>query len=74
MVVSPLCGEVVVLFAGETLVYSTSIYHVPSRDQRLSLRYSAFLGDIKKAFDKNQNLSNLLLDDFFKKAISESQV
>lgn len=34
---------------------------------------SAFLGDIKKAFDKNENLSNLLLDDFFKKAISTCQ-
>ncbi|OQV22621.1 6-phosphogluconate dehydrogenase, decarboxylating [Hypsibius exemplaris] len=34
---------------------------------------SAFLGDIKKAFDKNENLSNLLLDDFFKKAINDSQ-
>ena len=30
---------------------------------------SAFLGDIKKAFDKNPNLENLLLDPFFKKAI-----
>jgi 6-phosphogluconate dehydrogenase len=30
---------------------------------------SAFLGDIKKAFDKNPNLDNLLLDPFFKKAI-----
>ncbi|XP_055354473.1 6-phosphogluconate dehydrogenase, decarboxylating-like [Paramacrobiotus metropolitanus] len=34
---------------------------------------SAFLGDIKKAFDKNPDLSNLLLDDFFKKAISDAQ-
>ncbi|MCU0786067.1 MAG: decarboxylating NADP(+)-dependent phosphogluconate dehydrogenase [Verrucomicrobia bacterium] len=30
---------------------------------------SAFLGDIKKAFDKKPNLDNLLLDPFFKKAI-----
>ncbi len=30
---------------------------------------SAFLGDIKKAFDKNPNLDNLLLDPFFQKAI-----
>ena len=30
---------------------------------------SAFLGEIKKAFDKNPNLENLLLDPFFKKAI-----
>ena len=30
---------------------------------------SVFLGEIKKAFDKNPNLDNLLLDPFFKKAI-----
>jgi 6-phosphogluconate dehydrogenase len=30
---------------------------------------SVFLGDIKKAFDKNPKLENLLLDPFFKKAI-----
>ena len=30
---------------------------------------SVFLGEIKKAFDKNPNLENLLLDPFFKKAI-----
>jgi 6-phosphogluconate dehydrogenase len=30
---------------------------------------SAFLGDIKKAFDKDANLPNLLLDDYFKNLI-----
>ena len=30
---------------------------------------SVFLGEIKKAFDKNPNLTNLLLDPFFKRAI-----
>jgi 6-phosphogluconate dehydrogenase len=30
---------------------------------------SVFLGEIKKAFDRNPELSNLLLDPFFKKAI-----
>ncbi len=34
---------------------------------------SAFLGDIKKAFDKKPDLENLLLDPFFKKAIRGSQ-
>src|SRR4051794_21677879 len=34
---------------------------------------SAFLGKIKEAFDKNPKLMNLLLDDFFRKAIKESQ-
>jgi 6-phosphogluconate dehydrogenase len=34
---------------------------------------SRFLGDIKKAFDKNPELENLLVDDFFRKVIDESQ-
>src|SRR3954465_14471993 len=34
---------------------------------------SRFLGKIKEAFDKKPKLSNLLLDDFFRKAIKESQ-
>ncbi len=34
---------------------------------------SRFLQDIKAAFDKEPNLENLLLDDFFKKAIDEAQ-
>ncbi len=32
-----------------------------------------FLGDIKKAFDKNPDLSNLLLDDYFKSIIEQNQ-
>ena len=40
----------------------------------VSLVYSRFLGNIKEAFDKNPNLTNLLLDDFFKKAIIDCQV
>ncbi len=34
---------------------------------------SAFLGKIKEAFDNNPKLSNLMLDDFFRKAIKDSQ-
>ena len=34
---------------------------------------SRFLGDIKKAFDKNPELENLLVDDFFRKVIDEAQ-
>ncbi|HRS72394.1 MAG TPA: decarboxylating NADP(+)-dependent phosphogluconate dehydrogenase, partial [Anaerohalosphaeraceae bacterium] len=34
---------------------------------------SAFLGKIKEAFDKNPNLSNLLLDPFFKEAVVKAQ-
>ena len=35
--------------------------------------FSAFLGNIKQAFDKNPKLSNLLLDNFFAKAMKECQ-
>lgn len=34
---------------------------------------SVFLQDIKNAFDKNPNLENLLLDDFFRDAIGKAQ-
>jgi 6-phosphogluconate dehydrogenase len=34
---------------------------------------SAFLGKIKKAFDKKPKLENLLLDPFFKKAVKKAQ-
>lgn len=34
---------------------------------------SRFLGKIKEAFDKNPNLNNLLLDDFFKKVLIDYQ-
>jgi 6-phosphogluconate dehydrogenase len=34
---------------------------------------SVFLGNIKEAFDKNADLENLLLDDFFKDAIHTAQ-
>ena len=34
---------------------------------------SRFLGDIKNAFDKNPQLENLLLDDFFRAAIDKAQ-
>lgn len=34
---------------------------------------SIFLGNIKEAFERNPQLSNLLLDDFFKKAVDDCQ-
>ncbi len=34
---------------------------------------SVFLGKIKEAFDKNADLSNLLLDPFFKEAVEKAQ-
>ena len=34
---------------------------------------SRFLGEIKKAFDKSQNLESLLLDDFFKSAVIKAE-
>ena len=36
--------------------------------------FSVFLGNIKQAFDKNPDLSNLLLDSFFKEEIKDCQV
>jgi 6-phosphogluconate dehydrogenase len=35
---------------------------------------SAFLGDIKKAFENNPQLTNLLLDNFFSSAIKKASV
>ncbi|KAF8376652.1 hypothetical protein PRIPAC_83081 [Pristionchus pacificus] len=35
---------------------------------------SRFLGDMKKAFDSNPNLANLLLDNFFKDAVAKAHV
>ncbi len=35
---------------------------------------SAFLGKIKEAFDRNPNLTNLLLDPYFKEEITKAQV
>ena len=34
---------------------------------------SVFLGDIKKAFDKNPELANLMLDDYFKNELAKAQ-
>jgi 6-phosphogluconate dehydrogenase len=34
---------------------------------------SAFLGQIKEAFDKNPSLANLLLDDYFKEQVDAAQ-
>ena len=39
----------------------------------VSYNNSVFLGNIKEAYDKNPNLQNLLLDDFFKKEILKCQ-
>lgn len=36
--------------------------------------FSVFLGKIKEAFDKNPNLSNLLMDGFFTKVMNDNQV
>jgi 6-phosphogluconate dehydrogenase len=58
-----------------------------AKDQKWNLNYggialmwrggciirSRFLGNIKEAFDKNPALTNLLLDDFFRNAISRYQ-
>ena len=73
-----LCGEVVASSEGVSLSACTSL--VLESDISLSLSSppsislsSVFLGNIKEAFDKNPNLQNLLLDDFFKKEILKCQ-
>src|SRR3546814_20578490 len=38
-----------------------------------SIIRSAFLGKIKEAFEKNPNLQNLILDDFFRDKIQAAQ-
>ena len=35
---------------------------------------SAFLGEIKEAYDKNPELNNILLDDYFMKVIEDAQI
>ena len=41
---------------------------------RLYSHCSVFLGNIREAFAKNSDLTNLLMDDFFTKAIHDCQV
>lgn len=36
--------------------------------------FSRFLGNIREAFDKNEQLTSLLLDDFFVNAVEKAQV
>lgn len=75
MVRSLLCGEVDASSEGmywevDGNSYTTS---VDSMIHTGFLFLSAFLGNIKMAFEKNPNLQNLLLDPFFKKAITDAQ-
>ena len=58
-------------------ISSSSMHSSAKRVLQISLSSifrSAFLGNIKEAFDKNPDLMNLLLDDFFKSAIHKCQV
>lgn len=60
---------------GERRAWRKEARGVGSHYQPVSLGFcSVFLGNIKEAFDKNPNLQNLLLDDFFKTAILRCQV
>ena len=48
------------------------LFSVPNSSGYSSLRRSSrFLGKSKEAFDKNPQLSNLLLDDFFSKVLND---
>lgn len=69
MVVLPSCGVEAASSAGE--YYGILISMIYQVDNSL---FSRFLGNIKAAYDKNPNLVNLLLDDFFKDAIDKCQV
>ena len=62
-----LCGVVDVSSVGQ-------YYDVHCSVMTLYSLHSRFLGNIKAAYDKNPNLVNLLLDDFFKEAIDKCQV
>ncbi len=77
------------LYASKIISYAQGymLMREASRDYQWHLNYggialmwrggciirSIFLGDIKKAFEKDPHLYNLLLDDFFKKAIDKCQ-
>lgn len=57
---------------------STVSHKLGPHNEMLFLHYyftfSVFLGKIKEAFDRNPDLQNLLLDDFFKKEMHNCQV
>ena len=55
-------------------IYKQLIHNICILSTICTILCSAFLGNIKDAFDKNSDLSNLLLDSFFKKAIDDAQV
>ncbi len=78
------------LYASKIISYAQGyqLMHAAAKEYSWNLNYggialmwrggciirSVFLGKIKKAFDKNPNLDNLLLDPFFKRAVQKAQV
>ncbi len=76
------------LYASKIVSYAQGymLMHAASENYKWDLNYggiammwrngciirSVFLGEIKKAFDKKKDLKNLMLDDFFKKALLRS--
>jgi len=77
------------LYASKIISYAQGyqLMHAAAQEYKWNLNYggialiwrggciirSVFLGKIKKAFDKNPQLTNLLIDPFFKKAVTKSQ-
>jgi 6-phosphogluconate dehydrogenase len=77
------------LYASKIISYAQGyqLMHAAAQEYKWNLNYggialiwrggciirSVFLGKIKEAFDKNPELTNLLLDPFFKKAVTKSQ-
>lgn len=71
-----LAGEGMLHFPISLLVHpSFVVYFALTKSQVTTalFSFSAFLGNIKAAFGKNPKLKNLLLDPFFKDAITKAQ-
>jgi 6-phosphogluconate dehydrogenase len=64
------------LYASKIVSYAQGyqLMRAAAKEYKWNLNYgSAFLGEIKKAFDKNPNIENLLIDPFFKRAVTKAQ-
>ena len=65
-------GSIALMWRGGCIIrrYGSIIVNIEEFDL---FRLSVFLGNIKSAFDKNETLESLLLDDFFTDAINKCQ-
>jgi 6-phosphogluconate dehydrogenase len=72
-IVSYAQGYVLMRYAAKEYVWNLNYGGIALMWRGGCIIRSIFLGKIKEAFDKNPNLSNLLLDPFFKNKIESSQ-